>query len=40
VGTDGALPAALLPELAVVLADVAWALSRKEDGDDAARGEP
>jgi hypothetical protein len=39
-GPDGALPEALLAELAAVLADLAWALSKKEDGDDAARGEP
>ena len=38
-GPDAPLPAALLPELAVVLADIAWALARKEDADDAAGGE-
>ena len=35
---DAPLPAGLLPELAVILADMAWALARKEDADDAAGG--
>jgi hypothetical protein len=39
-GPAAGLPDALLAELAVVLADLAWALYRKEDGDDATRGEP
>jgi hypothetical protein len=39
-GPAAGLPDALLPELAIVLADLAWALSRKEDTDDAACGQP
>jgi hypothetical protein len=39
-GPAAGLPDALLPELAVVLADLAWALYRKEGTDDAAPGEP
>jgi hypothetical protein len=36
----GGLPDALRHELAVILADMAWARYRKEDADDLVHGEP